>query len=289
MGEIYVKDKSFSNCIDKNEPTTDTIRTVVKQDYDSDKEISDKEDDVMIHDIHIPLINKKCTVFAPGENKMPISAKFIPHTEELCFPHIFGGHPYDKSGRLTYAERCKTQLRHYLQRCCNSEMILYMERRKLEEHIHRNINICVRQHAVKEQTKKDITNNKHLDTLLFDDHAFKILQQTRCSPPYWAEKRKDVIAMIAQLGRPTLFYTQSANEYQSPELLSLLFNIHYKTDKMSPDMAILENKIKTLLVKNNAVTVVQYYKNFWKNIRVFLESPEGLFGRNHVVDYYIRD
>lgn len=284
--EMFVEDKVFVSGTLIN----DKVLDAVDESSDLELEITDKEDDVMIHDLHMPLMNKKCTVFAPGENKIPISAKLIPHTEELCFPQIFGGHPYDKDQRLTYAERCKTQLRHYLRRCCNSEIILYMERRKLEEHVTRNINICVRQHAMLNQTKHDIDNNKHIENLIFSDHAFKFLQHARCSPPYWAEKRRDVIAMIGQLGRPTIFYTQSANEYQSPELLSILFNIHFHTDKMTPEMAIfLENKIKNMLVKNNAVTVVQYYKHLWKNIRAYLESPIGVFENNYVVDYYVRD
>lgn len=164
-----------------------------------------------------------------------------------------------------------------------------MARRKLEEHILTNISTCLRKTTVKNVTKKDVMNKQFLNSLIFKNQAFKMLQNVRCSPPYWAERKKDIIAMISQLDRPTLFYTQSTNEYQNSELLSILFNIKNPHSKISPNEAVLmDYNIKRQLINNDTATIVQNLKNLWRNVRKNLQSSKGIFGNNYVLDYYYR-
>jgi hypothetical protein len=50
----------------------------------------------------------------------------------------------------------------------------------------------------------------------------------RCIPNstwYWAEKKRDLFAMIRQLGKPTVFLTKSANEIGWPLLLQILYKL----------------------------------------------------------------
>lgn len=54
------------------------------------------------------------------------------------------------------------------------------------------------------------------------DDGFRMLKNIRSSPAYWEDKKKNLLAMIRQLGVPTFFLTLSANETKWPELLVLL-------------------------------------------------------------------
>ena len=61
-----------------------------------------------------------------------------------------------------------------------------------------------------------------LDTLIRHDEGYKFLNALRGSPPYFEKAKKDLFAMIRQLGPATLFCSFSSAETQWVHLLRIL-------------------------------------------------------------------
>ena len=61
-----------------------------------------------------------------------------------------------------------------------------------------------------------------LDTLIRHDEGYKFLNALRGSPPYFEKAKKDLFAMIRQLGPATLFCSFSSAETQWVHLLRVL-------------------------------------------------------------------
>ena len=84
----------------------------------------------------------------------------------------------------------------------------------------------------KKRFGKDITlnagnakNKDNIKNLIQHDDAFKVLRCLRCSPSFWEQKKKELFAMIRQLGSPTFFVTFSSAETKWCELLVILQKI----------------------------------------------------------------
>ena len=89
------------------------------------------------------------------------------------------------------------------------------------------------------QTKgKKITAQTFLDkqqrqNIFNYDDRYRIFKNIRSSPPYFEHKKKELMAMIQQLGIPTLFISLSAADTKWVELLrSIYISIHKKKKQM---------------------------------------------------------
>ena len=61
-----------------------------------------------------------------------------------------------------------------------------------------------------------------MERLIHLDEGFKFLRALRGSPPYFYKAKRDLFAMIRQLGPATLFYSFSSAETQWIHLLKIL-------------------------------------------------------------------
>lgn len=112
----------------------------------------------------------------------------------------------------------------------------------------------------------------------------------RQSPLFWKQKRSEQIAMMSQIGPPTIFLTLTLCESKNPELLALLHkNAGLGTIDLETAMR-LPHAIKTQLVRNDPVTVVQYFEDKLKAILKLFEDEDGNgpFGMYYMMDYYAR-
>lgn len=124
--------------------------------------------------------------------------------------------------------------------------------------------------------------------MIHHDDGFRMLKNVRTSPAYWEARKKELMAMIRQLGPPTLFLTLSANEYQNPELLQALYETHFHK-KISVEAAMkLDSKIKTNLVKNDPVMCARYFEHKVRKFMILLQQENCLFEPYTVSDYYLR-
>ena len=53
-----------------------------------------------------------------------------------------------------------------------------------------------------------------IDNMIYHNEGFKFLKALRCSPPYFEKAKKDIFAVIRQLGSATLFCSFSSAETQ---------------------------------------------------------------------------
>ncbi|CAF1163397.1 unnamed protein product [Rotaria sordida] len=131
-------------------------------------------------------------------------------------------------------------------------------------------------------------NRDYVNGLIHNDDAFIFLRCARFSSAFWERKKKEVMAMIRQLGCSTLFLTLSAAETQWSELIIILTQV-------------LENKVITLeeaesmsyekkcdLIRNDPVTCVRYFQHRLKCLWEILSAPCGPFQGYELVDKYVR-
>lgn len=74
----------------------------------------------------------------------------------------------------------------------------------------------------KKITVGEVLSPGFIDDVAMHDEGFRVLRKLRGSPPYWESAKKDVFAMIKQLGVPTWFCSFSAAETRWVPLLQCL-------------------------------------------------------------------
>ena len=65
----------------------------------------------------------------------------------------------------------------------------------------------------------EVLNEEVVDSMLKVDDGYKFVRTLRVSPPYWEAAKKELFAMIRQLGLPTWFISLSAAETHWADLL----------------------------------------------------------------------
>jgi hypothetical protein len=71
----------------------------------------------------------------------------------------------------------------------------------------------------------DLKSEDSIQRLVHLDEGFTVLRNLRGSPPYFEKCKKDLFAMIRQLGKPTWYCLFSAAETRWPHLLRMLGRI----------------------------------------------------------------
>ena len=229
--------------------------------------------------------------FAPGENNRPISILMDLKVDELTFPKIYCGKPrkIKANAKLTYAKIAKSELRMFDRRCGRISKLFFtykkLQTRKFSDAISINLR---KTKNTKNITAAKMLNRDYVNGLIHSDDAFTFLRCDRSSPAFWELKKKEVMAMIRQLGCATIFLTLSAAETKWSELLVILTQV-------------LENKVITLeeaenisyekrcdLIRNDPVTCVRYFEHRLKYLWEILSAPCGLFRGYELEDKYVR-
>ena len=166
---------------------------------------------------------------APGEGIRPLSIFRDKYSEELAYPGIFLGQkrPEDKerSVKVFYSDICKSELRRSDRRAAMCVENIFFKTKKLQMKIllgkcqialrktHRN-NVGL--------TAGQLKQSGSLERIVKFDEGFKFLRALRGSPPYFEKAKKDLFAMIRQLGPATLFCSFSSAETKWLHLLKIL-------------------------------------------------------------------
>ena len=162
--------------------------------------------------------NEVLTV-APGEGQRPLSIFRDPHSEYLAFPTLFCGQKrMDNSERhspVYYSDICKWELRSVDRRVALHVPNIFYKMKKLQtDQVCSKAHLAVRRCKTKEKgyTAGYILQDNMGESLVRLDEGYRIFRTIRNSPQYWENKKKEVFAMIRQLGIPTLFVSLSAND-----------------------------------------------------------------------------
>ncbi|CAF4711788.1 unnamed protein product [Rotaria sp. Silwood2] len=103
-------------------------------------------------------------------------------------------------------------------------------------------------------------NRDYVNELIHNDDAFTFLRYDRSSPAFWELKKKEVLAMIRQLGCPTLFSTLSAAETKWADLIVILTQVLENKVITVEEAANMSYEKKCDLIKQDPVTCVRYFE-----------------------------
>lgn len=203
---------------------------------------------------------------APGENNIPLSIVQDKYSEFLAFPAIYCGQARpDNSLRLVplhYSTICKWELRNIDRRCATCIPNLFYKLKKLQiKQIQDKVMLAIRKCKLncKKYTAAQVLDSHTADSIVRLNEGFQVLRNLRGSPPYWEKAKKDIFAMIRQLGLPTWFCSFSAAETKWIPLLrclgELIENVSYSDDEILN----MSWEHKSKLIKADPVTCARYF------------------------------
>ena len=232
---------------------------------------------------------------APGEGQRPLSIFRDPYSEYLAFPTLFCGQKrLDNSERHTsvyYSDICKWELRCVDRRVALHIPNIFYKMKKLQtEQVCSKVHLAVRRCKTKGKsyTAGYILKDNMGESLVRLDEGYRIFKTIRNSPQYWENQKKEVFAMIRQLGLPTLFMSLSANDLHWSELIITLGKL---IDKKDYTEALKSNTlswdIRSRLVQSDPVTCVRHFDHRVSQfIQTVLKSPQSPLGI--LEDYFYR-
>jgi len=239
------------------------------------------------------IIETETNKIAPGQQSVPISLTSDEYGEELTFLKIFDGQLRPVAlKKLTYSSICKAYFRCYDRRCAeNITCIFYMYKKLIAFKLVSSINLCLKRFKVQRNLRASdvLERSRIIESYMKTEDAKRIFRTIRPSPAYWAIKKKDLFAMIRQLGAPSFFLTLSPAEIDWPELLVLLMQILEKKIITEQEAANMSKNEKIELLRRDPVTTARYFENRIRHLFNFMfNKVNGPFSANPIIDYYWR-
>ncbi|XP_063984843.1 uncharacterized protein LOC135166507 [Diachasmimorpha longicaudata] len=221
---------------------------------------------------------------APSDGNTPHNTFLDDHAEELSFPEIYCGQirTFHDGFRATPFSIVSSELRRADRRGVTPQHLLYMAMKIMKMRVSDAISatskiIGTDWATVKQQMLSEEYINQSLDSNL----AF-----LRCIPNstwYWVERKRDLLTMLRQLGKPTLYLTLSANETGWIPLLQILYKLKYGkqiSENQASQMSLVE---RSTLVNEDAVTCAIYFSKMLNVLMTILQSKKG----NPFQDFYV--
>jgi hypothetical protein len=136
-------------------------------------------------------------------------------------------------------------------------------------------------------TVQDVLSDDSVNQILKLNEGYKVLRTLRGSPPYWERAKKDIFAMIRQLGIPTWFCSFSSAEIKWLPLLHCLGILTDKKDYSQTGLLNMPWATKCRLIRSDPVTCSRYFdhkvQRFLSNVLFSKAQPIG-----NIKDYFYR-
>jgi len=231
---------------------------------------------------------------APGENNIPMGIYQDKNAEFLSFPTVYCGETRPDNNSRTvpihYSDICKWEMRNVDRRAATCIPNLFFKMKKLQiKQIQDQVLLAVRKCKLKDKkyTVAEILNPQISDSIVRHNDGYRVLRTLRGSPPYWEACKKDIFAMIRQLGLPTWFCSFSAAETKWLPLLVALGKFVDNKDYSEEEVANLTWDQKSRLIKSDPVTCARYFdyrfQRFMFEVLMDKSRPIG-----EIVDYFYR-
>jgi hypothetical protein len=231
---------------------------------------------------------------APGEGNTP---ELVLQMEAKCFPVEFP----DASNTFNVDREVKLSPSRYFNArifsadnrfASNPEYIFFALYATEVQQIWDNICIALRRGNTKTIDGKEITSSMLTDTdqvkkLIRRNEGYRFLSKIRGTPAYWETSKKDVFAMLRQLGMPTFFITFSAADRRWVEIDNAIL-ISQGKDPMTLE----QHKNMTweehcrIIMSNPATAARMFQQRVYTFISDVILSPANPIGK--VEDYYYR-
>jgi hypothetical protein len=249
--------------------------------------------DTCLQSLDFREFNKVLSV-APGENNLPIGLFQDIHSEALSFPSIFCGHKRvvntERLVSLHYSDICKWELRNVDRRAAECVPNIFYKLKRLQiKQIKDKVSLAIRKCKLgqKKYTARDFLSPGFVDQLTMQNDGYKVLRTLRGSPPYWESAKKDVFAMIRQLGIPTWFCSFSAAETKWEPLLISLAKLGKGIDLSAEQVEGLSWQEKSKLIKSDPVTCARYFDHRVQSfINLVLKHQSRPIG--NILDFFYR-
>ena len=234
----------------------------------------------------------KILSIAPGENQRPMSVFLDKDCEELAYPDIFLGsrRQEHRSVNINYSDVVKCELMNKDRRAAKNVENLFFKTKKLQmKIITGQTSIALRKHKPNQNSLKasNFKSGDALNNLLKTDQGYQFLKTVRGSPPYFETAKKDVFAMIRQLGPATFFLSLSAAETKWTHLLKNLGRIVDKREYSDDEIKKMKWDTTTRLIQSDPITCARHFEYQLQTfIKDFIKSKHAPLGE--LLDFFYR-
>ncbi|XP_033756117.1 uncharacterized protein LOC117338862 [Pecten maximus] len=221
------------------------------------------------------LDTNKELVFAPGEGQQPIGLYHDEDAEVLSFPSIYCAQKRLKNNErqtpVSYSDLAKWELRSVDRRAAASVPNIFFKLNKIQrKQVADKVNLAIRRKKSdgNKITASDAQNPEIADKIVSLNEGYYIFRTLRNSPAYLSSRKKDVFAMIRQIGLPTWFMSLSSADTRWNELLKTLAVLSGTpcSDQQIRNMTWSE---KVKLVQKDPVTCSRYFD---QRVQVFMNT-----------------
>jgi hypothetical protein len=184
----------------------------------------------------------------------------------------------------------KWELRSVDRRAAQSVPNLFFKLKKIQlKNISDKVHLALRRCKSDEKkwTAKDVLNPSTVNQLVRLDEGYFIFRTLRNSPVYLEKRKKDLFAMIRQLGLPTWFGSLSSADTKWNDLLRVLARLNDGTEKSDEELEKMNWNEKAKLVQKDPVTCSRFFDHRVQQfIKKILKSEFHPIGK--VNDYFYR-
>ena len=189
-----------------------------------------------------------------------------------------------------YTDIAKWELRSQDRRAANSVPNIFFKLKKIQmKQLNDKVSLAVRrfQSSNNKLTAAEARNSDFMDNIVKKDEGYYIFKQLRNSPAYLEKRKKDVFAMIRQLGLPTWFLSLSCADTRWTDLLSILATLNKRVHYTGEDINKLTWEQKVKLVQSDPVTCSRDFDHRVKEfINTVLKSDHNPLGK--LKDFFYR-
>lgn len=247
------------------------------------------ESEILASRQHTMMWNQEdCLNIAPGHRATPLNIIYDRHAEELSFPSIYYGNPrrFHMGVSVTPYMMATSEIRRSDRRGATPQKILYVAMKILRLRMVDGIYSTFRNVSDTEDVTRRMLEDPEFLKYVLQNLTF--MKTVPNSDQYWASRKRDLFAMIRQLGKPTIFLTISANEIRWMKLLTILLRLSNKYPGKSAGE--LNTSERCTLVSDDPVTCCIYFYKLVGSLMKMLESKQSYnpFGEYFVRDYFIR-
>jgi len=130
----------------------------------------------------------------------------------------------------------------------------------------------------------DVINKPNLDVILHFNLGYMDLSKLRTSPNYLSWLKKDVFAMIWQLGPPKKFITFTIAKSKWLPLLKCLYNLNSKKLGLNIPFDKLKPKHFTNIIQCDPITCAWYYDHCMRSFHTLCMKDNSIFG--HLLGFF---
>ena len=277
------------SCFQLYDKNKNNINHTSKEEEDEVEEEEDNDETPNAPSINTLLTDKKIDnniniiCIAPGEGQKPIFTD--DDTEYLCFPTIFCG---QRRNENKYHRLHKTEIFKYeicsidTRVSTNIPNIFWKTKYKQIQQIKQKVSFALRRNQRKGHliTAETLLNKETREKIVKLNDGYNILKTIRNSPPYFELKKKNLMAMIRQLGIPTLFFSLSSADTKWINLLKSIKQIVENITVTDDQINNLTWYQKCKMISDNPAIPARFFNNRVKKfIKYILKSPHSPFGK----------